>query len=198
MLEVFLSIVVIAIVLLLWYQQRNSPIEYVKSQVDGREYLVKSLPDKQEAADRLASLRQALGTFCRRAVQRHPENSAVRRMHRNFIANNENLSENTGHSGTSYSVNKGQEIVLCLRQKNSQLAKENTMVFVALHEMAHLMSESIGHTPEFWDNFRFVLREAMDQGIYQYQDYGKTPEEYCGLTISNTPLPDGSHKNVDT
>jgi len=62
----------------------------------------------------------------------------------------------TGHNddSTSYTINKGEEIHVCLREKdkNRILHDINTMMFVILHEMAHIMSDSIGHNNEFRSN----------------------------------------------
>ena len=37
---------------------------------------------------------------------------------------------------------------------------ENTLTFVALHELSHVMTVSVGHKQEFWDNFKFILKES--------------------------------------
>ena len=71
-------------------------------------------------------------------------------------------------------------------------------MFVAIHELAHLMSKSIGHTTEFWDNMRFLLEKGIEIGIYNHIDYSKKPEDYCGIKITDTPLVlDTSKKNKD-
>ena len=66
-----------------------------------------------------------------------------------------------GNAYTSYSINKGEKIVFCLRQKSGpnkdELVDLNTMMFVAIHEMGHLMSESVGHTQEFWKNMKYLI-----------------------------------------
>ena len=62
------------------------------------------------------------------------------------------------------------------------------MMFVVLHEYAHLASVSIGHTQEFWDNFRWILEEAINIGIYVKQDFNKKNVEYCGMDITSSPL----------
>jgi hypothetical protein len=62
------------------------------------------------------------------------------------------------------------------------------MMFVALHEMAHLATESIGHTPEFWKNFKWLLGEAVKINIYTSQDFNNKPVEYCGVKITDNPL----------
>jgi len=108
--------------------------------------------------------------------------------------NPDNLSESTPDKKyTSYSVNKGEKIVFCLRSKDERetLVRENIMMFVALHELAHVMTKSVGHTEEFWNNFRFLLKVAINQGLYQNINYNDTPKDYCGTTITDTPLNEG-------
>ena len=103
----------------------------------------------------------------------------------------DNLSESTpDHKYTSYSVNKGEKIVFCMRKKNQKetLESENIMMFVALHELSHVMTKSVGHTPEFWDNFRFLLKIAIKLKLYQNVDFNSEPHEYCGTKITDTPL----------
>jgi len=91
---------------------------------------------------------------------------------------------------TSYSVNKGEKIVFCLRNKSQdeELVKENIITFVAIHELGHLMTKSIGHEPEFWNTFKLLLKIAIEHGIYKNIDFNSTPKEYCGVNITDTPL----------
>ena len=35
------------------------------------------------------------------------------------------------------------------------------------------MTESVGHKKEFWENFKFLLENAVDMGIYKAEDYKK-------------------------
>jgi len=95
-------------------------------------------------------------------------------------------------SDTSYSENKGQKIVVCLRDKTKaptyHLIVQNTVMFVMLHEMAHLMTETIGHTQEFWTNFRRILEDAVKLGLYTPVNYASRPTPYCGMTITDSPI----------
>ena len=103
----------------------------------------------------------------------------------------DSLSENTPNSAhTAYSENKGERVVFCLREKTTgePLMDLNTMSFVALHELSHLMTRTIGHDQEFWDNFRIILRIAIKNGIYQCVDYNMNMTVYCGQPITDTPL----------
>jgi predicted metal-dependent hydrolase len=93
---------------------------------------------------------------------------------------------------TSYSENKGEKIVVCLRDKTKPptypLIDENTVMFVMLHEMAHLMTETIGHTQEFWTNFKRILHDAVKLGIYTQVNYAQSPVPYCGMQITDSPI----------
>ena len=61
-------------------------------------------------------------------------------------------------------------------------------MFVALHEITHIMTKSIGHTEEFWRNFKFILQESVELGIYTRDEYSKNPKKYCGIEITHSPL----------
>jgi predicted metal-dependent hydrolase len=122
---------------------------------------------------------------------KYPKRKEVIRLIENFKPNN--ISESSKNSKyTSYSLNKGEKIVFCLRSKDKQqkLVEENVMMFVALHELGHVMSKSIGHTEEFWTNFKFLLKEAIKAKVYTKQDFRKKPVKYCGTNITDTPLND--------
>lgn len=167
----------------------NTEVTYVKSSVDNRSYLVRNLEDKGLAADHLAGLRKTLVKFTRDIKNKHPNHVGIDRLNIRFKPNN--MTESTPDSKyTSYSLNKGQKIVFCIRERdeNNRLVDMNTLTFVALHELAHVMSVSIGHTKEFWSNFKFLLRFAMKHGYYNYHAYHKTPKKYCGTMITDTPV----------
>ena len=58
---------------------------------------------------------------------------------------------------------------------------------IAIHELAHVMSDSIGHTKEFWDNFKFLLKKAVENNLYKPINYGKKSKMYCGMEINDNP-----------
>jgi len=163
----------------------------VKSRIDGKTYRVQNLPDKQEAADRISSLRTNLEKF-----MNHYKTDAsamadprIKIMVSRFNPNN--FTENDlDVDTTSYSENKGEKIVVCIRDKAPpyRFVEENTVMFVLLHEMAHLMSTTVGHTPEFWANFKRILHDAVHCGIYTTVNYTRTPTAYCGMTITDSPI----------
>jgi hypothetical protein len=64
---------------------------------------------------------------------------------------------------------------------------ENTMVFVYLHELAHVMSENYAHDEEFWNNFAYLLEIAVKHNLYSYEAYHVNNIHFCGEKINYTP-----------
>ena len=172
-------------------QNSTYPTVSVKSSVDGNTYQVRDMPDKQEAADLLARVRQRMQKLYNYLIATYPEKLQVKQLKQNFKPDPSRISESTPDAEhTSYSVNKGESVHLCLRQRqgnNESLVKENVMTFVALHEMAHMITTTIGHGPDFWNNFGWLLKIAEDQGIYTYEDFSAHPVSYCGVKITDSP-----------
>ena len=167
------------------------PTVSVKSSVDGNTYQVRDMPDKQEAADLLARVRQRMQKLYNYLIATYPEKLQVKQLKQNFKPEPSRISESTPDAEhTSYSVNKGESVHLCLRQRqgnNESLVKENVMTFVALHEMAHMITTTIGHGPDFWNNFGWLLKISEEQGIYTYEDFAAHPVSYCGVKITDSP-----------
>ena len=88
---------------------------------------------------------------------------------------------------TSYSLNKGEKISICLRHLDNSFIDNNTVIFVVIHELSHVMTEEIGHPPIFWENMRYLLEEAEKIKIYKPVHYEEYPEDYCGMEINTTP-----------
>ena len=62
----------------------------------------------------------------------------------------------------------------------------NIIIFVAIHELAHIMTDEIGHTKKFWDNMKFLLEKGIILNMYIPVNYKGNPEDYCGLVINST------------
>ena len=180
------------------------PLVMVKSSIDGKLYRVRDMRDKQQAADLLAKVRLRMKKLYAHLASTFPDKPQVKRLLQRFEANPERLLEATPDAEhTSYSVNKGESVHLCLRQRqgaDENLVNENVMVFVSLHEMAHMITDSVGHEPEFWNNFGWLLKQAENLGVYQYQDFKAHPVRYCGTNITDQPrydpAKDGSNMTI--
>ena len=77
----------------------------------------------------------------------------------------------------SYTINKTR-IYMCIKDSNNQYYDDNSLMFVLLHEISHVICKSIGHTEEFHKIFEDLLVEAEKVGIYN----SKIPmiKNYCG------------------
>jgi hypothetical protein len=173
----------------------------VTSAVDGQSYSVRDLPDKQRAADLMALVRKRLTELCNRLEKKYPDKDQVKRMVRNFRSDPFRFIESTpDEEHTSSTINKGESIHMCLRQRDGpdeDLVDQNVIMFVALHEMAHVCTESIGHGPDFWNNFGWVLKEAEALQLYQYTDFAAHPVKYCGVFITDSPRYDPAKDGTD-
>ena len=121
----------------------------------------------------------------------HPDDKRTIRLVAGF--NPTRISETLPSSDlTAYSENKGEKIAFCLNKtkEGDRLIDLDTLTFVALHELTHIMTESIGHKQDFWENFKFLLENAKIAGVYQPVDYKKKPKNYCGMTINDNPYYD--------
>jgi hypothetical protein len=186
--SVFL-IIILSIIFFLSYESNFSDLTYVKSSLDNNNYLVRNRDDKNEAANMLATIKSNLTKLVEHLKENNISDPRIQRLVAKFQPNN--ISESLpGTSYTSYSVNKGEKIVFCIRSKDKdeKLEDINTMMFVAIHEIAHIMTKSVGHTEEFWENMKYLLEKGIKIGVYQKVDYKNNPREYCGVKITDSPL----------
>lgn len=182
--EIFVIFVMILIIIM-FIQKHYGEVEYFRSDVDDKYYLVRKLPNMSEAANFLAEINMNLVKLIRHMVAKYPDNEEVAQLYKKY--NPAALSEGSVDSGyTSYSINKGEKLILCIRQKDKSFVEMNVILYVAVHELAHIMTTEVGHTTTFWNNFRFLLNEAVLIGIYKKQDFKNKPEEYCGIQINNS------------
>ena len=161
----------------------------VISKVDGNTYCVRERSKLELAADLLAEATNNMKKLVKYMNENHASNPAIKRLVENF--NPDKISETLPTSEhTAYSENKGEKMAFCLNEdkQGTRLIDLSTLTFVAIHELAHLMTASIGHTEEFWDNFKFLLQSAKKSGIYEPVDYSKSPVQYCGTRIDENPF----------
>jgi len=164
----------------------------IVSTVDGKKYCVRERENIQKASNLLARTTEKLGYLVENVGQRYPKRENVDRLVNNF--NPTTVKETLPTSEyTAYSENKGEKLAFCLNKKkkeNNNLIDSNTLMFVAIHEIAHIMTLSVGHSEEFWNNFKFLLENAVELKIYTPVDYKKEPEGYCGMDITDNPYYD--------
>ena len=190
-----LGYILIAIILILclkiYLESDTFNLRCIISEVDGEKYCVRERSKITLAADLLATVAGKMEELVEHVKNKYPNKENVKRLVKNFRP--EKIRETLPTSKlTAYSENKGQKIAFCLttQKNNNDLIDIETLTFVAIHELAHVASISIGHKKEFWENFKFLLIEAKEANIYNPVDYKKSPKEYCGMTISDNPYYD--------
>lgn len=100
-----------------------------------------------------------------------------------------------GTKNTSFVVDKGESVGFCLREKISGkdlLHDKHTLMFVNLHELSHMYNITWGHERDFWQAFKFILKEAKEAGIHDPVNYSLSPIKYCGLAVKYNPYFDNN------
>lgn len=183
--------IVIALCIIIYYQSDAFDLKCIISSKDGNRYCVREREKMELAADLLAEVTNKMKRMVSYMRENHPQDERTVRLIKGF--NPTKICETLPTSElTAYSENKGEKIAFCLNKtKNgTKLIDINTLTFVALHELTHIMTESIGHKQDFWTNFKFLLENAKNSGIYEPIDYKKNPTSYCGMTITDSPYYD--------
>ena len=167
-------------------------LKCIISEEDGNKYCVRERSKINDAADLLAKTTEKCKQLVEYMKNKYPNKDNVKRLVDGF--NPKKIMETLPTSKfTAYSENKGEKIAFCLnktKHDNENLIDESTLTFVAIHELSHVMTVSIGHKSEFWENFKFLLENAKEAGIHQPVDYKQQPKEYCGMKIHDNPYYD--------
>jgi hypothetical protein len=167
-------------------------LKCIISDVDGEKYCVRERAKLELAADLLANVAKKCKELVAYVAKKYPDNEDVQRLVQKFNPNK--ISETLPTSEyTAYSENKGEKLAFCLntsKKSDAKLIDLNTLTFVAIHELSHIMTKSEGHKQIFWQNFKFLLTEAKEANIYIPVDYKKEPQPYCGMNITDNPYYD--------
>lgn len=183
------SIIISILIIIIYIFFISNKTNLLLIEANGNNIMVRDTKDAPTSAELLGNVIERMFVLRDRLVEdkdTYPEyKEYITLMGGNFnkmrtiIYENELDSENT-----SYSVNKGEEIVFCLRCKQTKnLHDINILMYVAIHEMGHTACPEIGHPPLFNKIFKFLLEQAVILQLYVYENYSKSPVEYCGMTL---------------
>ena len=175
--------------LILLIQSLPESLEMRRSMVNGKSYGVQEmLPNANLTADRIAKLEKFTNEFMEYLAARHPKDVRTQRLLDNLAEIK--MEESPFEDDTSsYTVNKGELIALCIRNKEDKDFHDwNTLLFVLIHELGHVASVTTGHNEEFIRNFKWLLERANEAGLYKPVDYSKSPITYCGVRVTNNPM----------
>tara|TARA_Y100001970_G_C14208821_1_gene845708 strand:- start:634 stop:1221 length:588 start_codon:yes stop_codon:yes gene_type:complete len=164
----------------------------IKSPVDNETYCVRHRENINDAVTLLSKMNVTLKKLVQYVYKKYPNKENVKRLHQKYNPKKViEISPLSKH--TAYSENKGKKLAFCLNKErniHSKMIDENTLIFVGIHELSHIASASKGHGDEFWDNFKFLLENAVEAKLYKPIDYKKDNVQYCGMNITDSPYYD--------
>jgi len=171
------------------YDSEAFQLTCVLSTRDGKKYCVRERMKVDSAADLLSHAVENCQKLVTYIDKKYPEDVDVQRLVKKFHP--DKVMETLPTSvHTAYSENKGEKVAFCLnrvKENNEELIDLHTLTFVAIHELAHIMTKSEGHQQIFWENFKFLLVEANQSGIHHPMNYKTAPTSYCGMEIQDNP-----------
>lgn len=197
-------VIIICLIIMIYNAEKMEKM--VTSPIDGRAYdVIDSMSNRDVAADKLAHINRYNQQFIAYLLKK-PVNSMEyvlgSRLARNYDPGALFENDPIDKYNTSYTEDKGRTLALCLREKdtgNDNLHDMNLIMFVNLHELAHIASLDYGHGPEmdFWPNFRLLLHAAKEMGGYYPVDFEKNNDNYCGLDITYNPYFDNGLRKAE-
>lgn len=193
---IFIIIILIYIILYNCYIKYLQNVDLLIIEgIDGNNYYVRNDNNKDHALKILYEIRQNIKKLIN-FIEENSENDKEYYIYKDNINSIKNkidyviIKETPSNSSyTSYSVNKGEELYLCIRSKKTNKIHDiNDLLYVAIHEIAHIGCPEIGHTELFFKINLYLLKKAVEFNLYKYDNYNNKPREYCGINLNNTLL----------
>jgi hypothetical protein len=201
---IILILVITTMMFMVYGKVGNTDMSYVKSDIDGNNYLVRNRTDNKKVANLLASIKadiMDISEYLSRKLESknesdqkkyQPQKQYINQLKRNL--KNVEIKESASDTEyTSYTVNKGETIVFCVRSKSitnyiksHNIHDKNLVMYVALHEISHVACPEYGHTDLFKRIFKFICETGIELGIYKKVDFESNPIEYCGMKITDS------------
>ena len=174
--ELIIIIFIILLITLLIKKKKKNQI-YI-SKLDNKYYIVNNLSEKEKVSFILSKIRNKIIYLT--------ENFSINTNNEPYILNIkkkiyktkfiQNKNKFPQKSKISYSINKGEEIILCVYDYNiNKFYDINVLIYVSIHELAHIANPTIGHDESFYFIFNNLLEEAIRLKVYQFYDYEKIP-----------------------
>ena len=194
--------ILIIVAFALWYYFHTYHEEsYIKSDIDNRVYLIRRGRNKsdaflKESANVLAIINQRIERLIDHLDKTFSNDNTksyfIKKLKENY--NPYMISEAAVDPRyTTFTVDK-KDINICLRTRNQyeKIYDINLLMYVVLHELAHLCNYSrdgtpiIGHGKEFKEIFAFLVSESIKLKLYEYENYSKSSKEYCNIVINSS------------
>lgn len=178
-----------------------SEIKYVQSSIDGKIYLIRRGNNKsdkflKDSANTLAVINKNITALIQHVDKNYNHHDdkyyfikKLKENYKPYIISEAAVDPRY----TTYTIDK-KDMHICLRTRdsNENIYDINILMYVVLHELAHLCNYNrngdaiLGHGPEFRFIFKFLVEEAIKLGIYRHVNYASEPKEYCGIMITTS------------
>lgn len=195
---IFLFVVLLFIALIWKSKSRKTnlpivnPDNLIPYDINGRKISVYKSNDQSDALDILQKVSANIDKFTAYLdanKSSYPEYIPYINQYLTNIKQLELLENPPINKYTSYTINKGKSMGICLRSKRTtKLHELNTIMYVVIHELSHIACPEIEHTALFRHIFKQFLTIAIKIGIYNPESYDVTPTYYCGMTIRENLL----------
>jgi hypothetical protein len=194
------GIVSVLVVGYIFYKYVYDGTEQLTSNIDKRSYRVRKGADMQLKADILAILNGKFQIIVNNLKNdpNYLQDTAVQRLISNWESGVTLKEIGNMENDAAYVINK-RDMSFCLQKTKNEVVLEelNLITYVGIHELSHIMSEEIGHGPEFIKNFEFLLNYAKQIVYYDpllkrqlplYIQLNKlnTKDSYCGVNLENS------------
>ena len=197
---IFLTLIALILFYKIFFGSTNT---WIQSNIDNEFYLIRrnnqSTEFLIESANILALVHQKIQKLITYLQQKYPDYLNAhdsKHFYIKFLSEKYHrkiLSEgNVDKQYTTYTIDKG-DIRVCLRTRDSEDKPYdiNLLLYVLIHELAHLCNYDrngtpiIGHGIEFVNIFRFLIQSAIEVNVYKYVDYSKKPVDYCDMELNS-------------
>ncbi len=184
----------------LFYKYIYDGTTSVFSSIDNKYYNVRRGNDKEARADILAVLYGKFKIIVTSLENdpKHVNKANVQRLIKKWKSGISVKEIGNMESDAAYVINK-QNMSFCLQKSKNEILLEelNLITYVAIHELAHIMSVETDHGAEFIMNFEFLLNYAKNLVYYDpffkkqiplYIQLNKlnTSNSYCGVRLENS------------
>lgn len=189
MTKYYLLLLIIFILLFIFLNKNN--LIYVEGQ-NGINFLINNDTDKEYKIRLLSKIVENMYKLKNHMIKNinnfKDYTEYIKQLQENFTEKRTSIYETNPSSNlTSFSVNKGEELSVCLKSKNTNKFHDiNLLMYVVIHEMAHFACPDIGHGIKFKKIFKKLVEEAININIYTKVDYNTNPVEYCGMILSSS------------
>lgn len=184
------------IILIYFFYKTYIQVSYVKSSIDNRQYIIRNKYEEfklKETADILAQINGRIEMLIQHLLLSNEDKTKNFGKKLSEVYNPNVISEAAFDTRyTTFTIDK-QDMHICLRTRDDhQKAYDiNLLMYVVIHELAHMINYDekgtpiIGHGKEFQKIFKSLIKESILANVYVYENYRESPKEYCGITINS-------------